>query len=700
MLAILKNPQNAVKKEELDWLDIDAWLADQRTVTKEAALGFIEANGADVRESLRGTPQQPAFRLSEYNMIREKLGDDFVNIHQYRVETLPGKYEEVGEICLLPSGEYQALAEDVERTFTDVESAERWLERFARFYYYAETGIPTLHKIRTIPGGENYRELVLTMPGQIKPYKPDTLHFTEEGGGTAVAWIRFNDRVGADGKRILFIEEIQSKRHQDARAHGYQGELPPGWKVIEERGLGAGGWHTVVDSEGCVRAQSLNRQGAIERATAGGVPDAPFRASWPELAWKRALRWAVENGYDRVAWTTGEMQTKRYGLSKRIDKLKVLEGRYTEAPRIEGYEVTGWKSGRELLNQRIARDRLPDLIGKEMAETVVAQIEANKQRPVPTYAAVFEGLDLKVGGEGMKYFYDRMLPSLVNRYVKKWGAKVEQEAIPLGSYGFDVRENGSGLWNVFDYASDIVHRATTEELAKEWVKGQGRAEEAVHSVTITDKMRESVMLGQPLYERQRQTAEREIPGSSPKLRERDGEGRRPIESPAGGVLGVEFSGRDREIARVGVKEQDNTHSFSSHQGAIFSDNPPVAGSYGRRELESPMLDAAAYGLPFIKEALAAGANLNHVSFQHHGTNWTIVSFKNAKGTYLLNGDDVYVTQASVQQAQAAIESDPAGVHGINDLQLAGDIEIRVSEIRSTENRIESRGRVVEHSLSM
>lgn len=66
----------------------------------------------------------------------------------------------------------------------------------------------------------------------------------------------------------------------------------------------------------------------------------------------------------------------------------------------------------------------------------------------------------------------------------------------------------------------------------------------------------------------------------------------------------------------------------------------------------------------------------------------------------LNGDDVYVTQVSVQQAQAAIESDHVGLRGIKDLQLAGDIEIEVSEIGSAENRIESRGRVVEHSLSM
>lgn len=343
------------------------------------------------------------------------------------------------------------------------------------------------------------------------------------------------------------------------------------------------------------------------------------------------------------------MQAKRYGLSNRIDKLKVLEGRYTEVPGIEGYEVTGWKNGRELLNQRIARDRLPDLIGKETAETVVAQIEANKQRPVPKYSAEFEGLDLKVGGEGMKYFYDRMLPSFVNRYVKKWGARVEQEAIPLGSYGFDVRESRSGLWNVFDYSNDIVHRAMTEEQAKAWVKQQGRAEEAVHSVTVTDKMRESVMLGQPLYERQRETAGREIPGPGP---------------------------------------------------SSFSDSLAIAAPSSRRELELPTFDAAAHRLPFIKEALDAGARLDRLSFQHHGSDWTVVSFKNAKGTYLVNGDDVYVTQASVRQAQAAIEFDPVSLREINDLQLAGDIEIRVSEIRSTENKLESRSRLVEHSLSI
>jgi hypothetical protein len=105
-------------------------------------------------------------------------------------------------------------------------------------------------------------------------------------------------------------------------------------------------------------------------------------------------------------------------------------------------------------------------------------------------------------------------------------------------------------------------------------------------------------------------------------------------------------------------------------------------------------------VPFIEDALAAGANVDHLSIRHGGSHWTVVSFENARGTYLVKGEDVYVTQRSVREAQAAIEADPVTLQGIGDLQLAGDIEIRVSEIRSAENRIESRSGVVEHSLSM
>jgi DNA repair protein RadC/GNAT superfamily N-acetyltransferase len=46
------------------------------------------------------------------------------------------------------------------------------------------------------------------------------------------------------------------------------------------------------------------------------VPDAPFKKTWPLLAFKRMVRWAAENGYASVNWSTGLQQYKQWGSEK------------------------------------------------------------------------------------------------------------------------------------------------------------------------------------------------------------------------------------------------------------------------------------------------------------------------------------------------------------------------------------------------
>src|SRR5690606_17491323 len=61
----------------------------------------------------------------------------------------------------------------------------------------------------------------------------------------------------------------------------------------------------------------------VHDAQRDGVPDAPFKATdeWAMLAFKRMARWAVDNGFDRIAWTTGKQQADRYDLSKRVSSV-------------------------------------------------------------------------------------------------------------------------------------------------------------------------------------------------------------------------------------------------------------------------------------------------------------------------------------------------------------------------------------------
>ena len=71
----------------------------------------------------------------------------------------------------------------------------------------------------SVQGGENYREILLRIPekegeGSFQ-YKT---HFNEKN---ILVHIRISDRVDANGKKVLFIEEMQSDWHQQGREKGY-----------------------------------------------------------------------------------------------------------------------------------------------------------------------------------------------------------------------------------------------------------------------------------------------------------------------------------------------------------------------------------------------------------------------------------------------------------------------------------------------
>jgi hypothetical protein len=85
-------------------------------------------------------------------------------------------------------------------------------------------------------------------------------------------------------KKSLHLEEIQSDWHQEGRQQGYS--TPESLADLGRRS----------DAGEDVSNVSM------------GVPDAPFKKNWHELALKRALHEAAEGGYDRMSWTPGAQQ--------------------------------------------------------------------------------------------------------------------------------------------------------------------------------------------------------------------------------------------------------------------------------------------------------------------------------------------------------------------------------------------------------
>jgi len=347
------------------------------------------------------------------------------------------------------------------------------------------------------PGGENYREILLKLPKrglteagkrslmnlesdirrgkELSPTlqkKYDELKAQEAAGGqdyenphfddtpNVLAHIRVQDFKTPEGKKVLLVDEIQSDWHQEGRKKGYNTDIRK--PTPEERQE----WRQLDSIEPNNRTtEQYARLNHLDHLMAGvptGVPDAPFKKNWHELAMKRVLDYAAENGYDSIAITPGVQQVKRYEDATRqaVDEVAMY-----------GDTLVGFKNGRRVIEQPISNpDELEQYIGKDMAQKL------SSAAPDMNFVRSIKGEDLTVGGEGMKGFYDKILPDYLNNFGKQYGASVGQLQLPTGT---EMSRGASG--------SDMIPTYTPTM-------------QGFHSFDITPQLRDEVKnKGLPLY---------------------------------------------------------------------------------------------------------------------------------------------------------------------------------------------------------
>ena len=336
-----------------------------------------------------------------------------------------------------------------------------------------------------LPGGDNYRELLFTLPRKIgdNGYYVDGYSSSHWDEANVLAHVRFNDRTTPDGQKVLFIEEIQSDWHQEGRKKGYalSAKEEQEYKNLTEK------MNSFYDENVMVKDESVydwwdSKEGRVyqelERRRNENIPDAPFKTTWHEFVLKRILRHAAENGYDRIAFTTGEQQAERYDLSKQVGSVTYNE----KTGRLRAYKPPenekAYNGGLAFEKEGIKREELADYIGKDPAMKLLNSSESQNG------TKAISGLDLKIGGSGMKGFYDRMIPAFLNKYAKKWGSRVETSSLDISG------GKPTQYADFYDYKD---------------AKEKGRTA-TVPSLPITDAMRESVLyLGQPMFKREGMT---------------------------------------------------------------------------------------------------------------------------------------------------------------------------------------------------
>jgi hypothetical protein len=329
-------------------------------------------------------------------------------------------------------------------------------------------------------------------------------HFDEPN---ILAHTRLNDRI-INGKKTLMVEEIQSDWHQAGRRKGYASEASKERKAEIEYQLGklntdksllrdyrdaAGEQGNLVQKldydQQLARLERQQVELRSELQGTSGVPDAPFKKNWHELMMKQILNEAVKGNYDAVAFTTGRQQAERYNLSKQIDSLELLPSLSSDD--IKPLRLKAYKDGNQVISRDIDESELPDLIGKEAAKKLLEQPEG-KYRD-----RVLSGVEMDVGGEGMKGFYDKILPDYINKYGKKYGIGVKKANLPYKGVpsADDVYANAKN----YGYSKEQFDKLPIEEQKRIMKEVLPKGEE-VHFFDLSDMAKKDIKeKGQPLF---------------------------------------------------------------------------------------------------------------------------------------------------------------------------------------------------------
>ena len=500
--------KNGVKPEEMRWSGFDDAFAGKPQVTKDELINHFNDKKPNIEEKvLKGDWD---------NAEHPSLEDFHENVASY-----PEDFNNV-----FPELAHKNLSQEHRNSIVEDPVSMRRIEDYWKDM--TEGTDPTKYSEYSLPGGDNYREVLLKHPlpekgkvlskdewkiesrwgasdpesyarlGLDRPFdsfrnSTDRMDYIAEHEGptrtelgdsslynsshwddpNVIAHLRMKDRTGPEGENILHLEEIQSDWGQEGRKKGFAQSIDPeAVKQAQEK----------LDETSNVLRNHLSSMGlsgaemdsAMANARSGRIPSwvlgdpknehfatdfidaikhrndisqtgktstAPYvekTGDWTDLALKRALKEAADNGHDIVTWSPGEVNAAHY---------------------------PGGDPG--------------------MAE-------------------------------GMKGYYDRIVPNQMNKLVKKLdpAAKVETHQVPVdidpSNMGFgDYVKQVTGNENMATEAQKHYEKQypgvelpdNLKQLAEDYYIQKPYYLQPMQGVRMTDKMRAAIKKGLPAYKR-------------------------------------------------------------------------------------------------------------------------------------------------------------------------------------------------------
>jgi N12 class adenine-specific DNA methylase len=328
------------------------------------------SDGSDYFES-----RERAKLAAEQETVKDIYRDNSTKFSQYQLEGEKENYKEVLVTLPISKSKQEYVVEQDYRT--------------PNLFYAVnqKTGVKLKFDSYELAKSQAERLSKESQPDFDKQFKSS--HFDEPN---ILVHLRMNTRTDADGNKVLFLEELQSDFGQQGKKQGFKvSDSDKNKKIaLDKKARELGGYKFLSEAEN--KWYDDYTSGKLGSLKEDAIPQAPFVTdtnTWTKLGLKVALKEAVKQGADKIAWTTGEQQNERYDLSKQVDWInaeKTQKGDY----KIE----VGHKDNRPMETQYLKENELEPNLGKELATKIIND-----------GGGMYKGLDLKVGGKGMKGFY-------------------------------------------------------------------------------------------------------------------------------------------------------------------------------------------------------------------------------------------------------------------------------------------------------
>ena len=516
-----------VNQAELDWIGLNDYLADKKSITKSDILNFVTMNDLawQVQSILLGTesdaikftgdtmewiegqgttlthdPRVPEILRGAYGYEDAKLilandYDLYTQLENYKKETvLPRGFEnmddedwaeefleaEFGIVkgssdqgkamynrkSLITEGDYTDYKEMIfqlpknEGLMRDLENQIRDLQKEKNLL--AETRLIRGEAPLEIKGWEAIKDEKLwhqlsDQQGKLQA-KIDHMKASEFKSHykypNVFAHARFTTRE-IEGKKTLFIEELQSDWIHKGKKEGFKNDKEyyklreeqqklfeiqsKIAKEIKEQGFDG----TAEQQEEYYKAKDRydEIENILTKSYNNAVPDIPFKNNWQDVVLKRLIRYAAENDFDAIALAGGEIQADRYDLSKQVNE--VIAQKYADGIHLKVYD----KNDSKVIDiEKLSIQEVERYVGKELAEKIKLDIEKN-----PASQSKYSGLDLKVGGEGLKAMYDEVFSNSLKKIGKKFDADVDFKILNPNAKELFSKDEGN-----FDYTKTAL----------------------------------------------------------------------------------------------------------------------------------------------------------------------------------------------------------------------------------------------------